>query len=83
MQSWCDRCHYGRVGCPILIKALDSGRKPVEWDRNPRKNALMQETIKCNKFTTQPPRAGVKRVVNEDVPMFDVQAPPDMDPDHA
>jgi hypothetical protein len=44
---------------------------------------LMQDTIKCNEETQQPPLANAKRVVNEDIPMFDVTAPTDMDPDHA
>jgi hypothetical protein len=80
----CERCfHYADSECPILSKALRTNRKPPQWDRSTRKNALMQDTIKCNEETHQPPRTGVKRVVNEDVPMFDVQAPTNIDPDHA
>jgi hypothetical protein len=82
IQHHCERCFHG-LDCPILERALRTKRKPPQWDRSTRKNALMQDTIKCNEFTTQPPLANAKRVVNEDVPMFDVQAPPDMDPDHA
>lgn len=84
IEHHCERCFHGQQleVCPILARALASRRKPVEWDRNPRKNATMAESIKCNSFTTQPP-LNVKRVVNEDVPMFDVTPVTNMDGDHA
>lgn len=80
----CKCCYFGQgdTMCPILHRALKSGRKPVQWDRSIRKNATMADSIKCNSETRQPPLVG-RRVVNEDVPMFDVQATTRMDPDHA
>lgn len=89
IEHHCARCYfYTQIrhdgqGCPILARALRSDRKPVEWDRNTRNGALMSETIKCNNETRQPPTMS-RAVVNEDVPMFDVETPDGtMDPDHA
>lgn len=81
----CERCaHYNEeqgIACPILERALRTGRKPVEWDRNTRKNALMQDTIKCRaKVRYLPVR---KPKVDNTIAMFDVSAPVDMDDDHA
>lgn len=80
----CNRCHHGQqtAVCPILARAITSDRKPVEWDRNTRKNATMAESIKCNSETRLPPR-DTRPVVDVDVPMFDVTATVDMDADHA
>lgn len=81
IEHHCERCWH-HPDCPILRKALTSDRKPVEWDRNTRKGALMQDTIKCNSETrTAPPRP---KPLGIDVPMFDV-TPTDatMDGDHA
>jgi hypothetical protein len=79
----CERCARLPGPCPIIAKVVASAnpRKPVEWERNPRKNALMQDSIKCKAKVTKLPTG--RRVVNEDVPMFDVTAPIDMDGDHA
>lgn len=83
LEHHCHMCfHHQGAGCKIVQRALRTGRKPVEWERNPRKNALMQDSIKCNEETRSPPTL-TKRVVNEDVPMFDVAAPIDMDTEHA
>lgn len=83
LEHHCYRCYHFPVGCPILLKALNSNRKPVEWERNTRNGALMAETMKCNNETRQPP-AMTRAVVNEDVPMFEVETPDGpMDPDHA
>ncbi len=42
----CDPCYRtaARTGqpCPILMRALTSGRKPVEWDRNPRASIISE-----------------------------------------
>lgn len=81
----CERCAHN-PGCPIIGKIvatpLDRQRKPVEWERNPRKNALMQDSIKCkSKVRTLPIARAPKDF--DDVPMFDVQAPVNMDGDHA
>jgi hypothetical protein len=74
----CRRCWHGRgLGdpmapqCPILTWAVAHGRKPREWDRN-TKAQLMKDTIRCNSETDRPPRV-TKPVVDEDVPMFDVE----------
>lgn len=89
IQHHCERCYFGRgLGdpmqpqCKILAFAIGHGRKPVEWDRSTRKNALMQDTIRCNKETRQPPR-NIKASIDIDVPMFDVEPPVNMDGDHA
>lgn len=91
IEHHCGRCYYGRgLGdpaqpqCKILAWALGHGRKPVAWERNPRKNVLMQDSIKCNQETRTPPKfGGTRRVADEDVPMFDVAPPVDMDTEHA
>jgi hypothetical protein len=80
IEHHCERCARN-PGCPIVLRAIRTGRKPKEWDRNPRKNALMQDSIKCTMECRVLPIT--KRVVNEDVPMFDVSAPVNMDGDHA
>lgn len=83
-EHHCDRCYFGQADtlCPILHRALRSNRKPVEWDRNPRKNVLMQDSIKCNSETRTAPSTQRPRV-DIDVPMFDVDTPVRMDGDHA
>lgn len=70
MESHCGRCWHGTRDCPILAWALAHDRKPKAWDRNP-KAQLMKDTIRCNEETQRAPRV-TKRVVDEDVPMFDV-----------
>jgi hypothetical protein len=63
---------------------LESNRKPVEWERNTRKNSLMQDTIKCSEQAKLPPvQSRGLHSTRADVPLFDVAAPIDMDPDHA
>lgn len=82
----CERCYFGSRGCSIIDKVVQSSdpRKPVEWERNPRKNVLMQDTIKCHMETRTPPKVGYTGpVVNDDVPMFNVTTPVDMDGNHA
>jgi hypothetical protein len=82
IEHHCLRCYRMAGGfspdddipCPILDKALTSGRKPPEWDRNQRAQ-LMQDAYRCNEFRTTPPRTKPKQY--EDVPMFDVGAPVD------
>lgn len=68
IESNCERCAHN-PGCTILAKALRTDRKPVEWERNPRKTALMAETIRCKSKTRVLPRP---KPLNIDVPMFDV-----------
>jgi hypothetical protein len=83
IEHHCGRCFFGEIDCSILAKALRTNRKPVEWDRNTRTGALMAETMKCNNETRQPPTLS-RPVVNEDVPMFDVETiDGPMDSDHA
>lgn len=85
VEHHCDRCHFGQADtlCPILHRALRSGRKPVEWERNPRKNVLMQDSIKCNSETRSPPTTAKRVVPDETGSLFDVAAPINMDGDHA
>lgn len=84
VEHHCHRCfHHNGSGCKILSRALRSNRKPVEWERNTRAGILMSETMKCNEETKLPPTVG-RRVVNEDVPMFDIETPDGpMDSEHA
>lgn len=90
IEHHCGRCHFGvrvRTGqglqCPILARALRTDRKPVEWERNPRKGALMADTIKCHKETRTPPRTERAAVPDETLSMFDVTRTVTMDSDHA
>jgi hypothetical protein len=73
IEHHCGRCFFGKADtmCPILHRALRSGRKPVEWQRNPRKNVLMQDSIKCDAQTRTPPTVKQPKTF-EDIPMFDV-----------
>jgi hypothetical protein len=69
LDHYCHRC-YRDNDCSIKAKALSSGRKPREWDRNSR-STLMQDAYKCNEFRRTPPRSKQSKHF-EDVPMFDV-----------
>lgn len=81
IEHHCHLC-WRNPGCTILAKALRTDRKPVEWQRNPRKNALMQDSIKCNEQSKQPPT--VARIVEDTTGvLFDVDTPVQMDGDHA
>ena len=71
--------HMRKPQCPILVRALKTDRKPVEWERNPRKGALMAETIKCKARSRVP---APKPKADTDVAMFDVAAPVTMDTEH-
>lgn len=90
IEHHCRRCWHGRglgdptqAQCPILVKALGRDRKPVEWERNTRSGALMSETMKCHNETRTAPALLARRVVDEDVPMFDVETPTTaMDSEH-
>lgn len=73
IEHHCERCFHG-LDCPILEKALTSGRKPPQWERNQRAH-LMQDSIKCNSYTKRPPKLEVHKDF-EDVPMFDVEPAP-------
>lgn len=77
IEHHCERCfHYseeeGRA-CPILARALTTGRKPKQWDRNTSAKAqLMKDTIRCNEETRIPPK--LERTKHfEDEPMFEVE----------
>lgn len=87
IEHHCERCHHGipdPMLCPILRRALKTGRKPVEWDRNTRKGALMQDTIRCNMQTNSPPKyGGIRQVTDETITLFDVTPTTTMDSDHA
>lgn len=80
ISRWCDSCFQPdqaqlRIqgtgnGCPILARALKSGRKPPQWDRT--RSTDMETSIKCNEYSAKP--AVVRRgTAFEDVPMFDVE----------
>lgn len=73
IEQWCVRCYRTRNGvtvCPILDKALSTGRKPPEWIRKQRAQTI-ENMIKCTQFGTKPPVARRGKQY-EDVPMFDV-----------
>jgi hypothetical protein len=78
----CGRCWFGQRDCPILARALRTNRKPPQWERNPRKNALMQDSIKCKAKASGPPPIP-RTFIDMTQPMFDVTPPVDMDDDHA
>jgi hypothetical protein len=79
----CTMCYYGARQCDILAKALRTQRKPVEWERNPRKNVTMADSIKCTVETRVPPAVGKREVPDETLAMFDVESgDAAMDTDH-
>lgn len=47
--------------CPIQKRALESGRKPVKWDRNTRARE-MQRAYKCREFKARPDSTQRRRV---------------------
>lgn len=63
--------------CPILKRALASGRKPVEWERT--RSDLMAKSIKCTEFAPTPTSYRTKRTNGVDplqdslFPMEDLQ----------
>ena len=89
IEHHCGFCYHGKglsdptqTQCQILAKALAHDRKPVQWERNPRKGVLMADTMKCHAETRTPPLLA-RPVVNVDLPMFDVISTERMDTDHA
>lgn len=84
IEHHCERCARMPGPCPIITKVLmvEHPRKPVEWERNTRKNAVMADTIKCREEVRTLPR-DARPVVNEDVPMFEVTPVHVVDADHA
>jgi hypothetical protein len=81
VEHHCHRC-WQYPDCRILERAIRTDRKPVEWERNRRKNVLMQDSIKCNEESRLPPPSS-RPVVDENVPMFDVTPTGRMDSEHA
>jgi len=81
LEHHCARCYREPKTCPILLRAKRTGRKPPEWVRNPRKGVLMQDTIKCTEESRTPPILKHDKMF-DDVPMFDVDTPADMDSEH-
>jgi hypothetical protein len=69
IEKNCDRCYRSskKTGqpCPILMRALASGRKPPEWDRMPRAQTI-DTKIRCNARQVKAPTRP-----KEDVSMFD------------
>lgn len=80
IEHHCERCAR-HPGCQIIVKAITSKRKPPQWDRNNRANALMQDSVRCNDEVRQLPIPKLPKQF-DDVPMFNVEAPVDMDRDH-
>lgn len=80
----CERCARMPAPCPIIQRVLtaDKPRKPVEWQRNNRKGALMAETYKCDlecrKLPTRP-----HAYEDMTLAMFDVDPLVTMDDNHA
>lgn len=78
IEHHCDPCFnsFKNSGSPclILVRALTTGRKPREWERNTsnKKSQLMKDTMKCNAETKRPPKLERAKVF-EDVPMFDLE----------
>jgi hypothetical protein len=57
------RLHGKDKQCPIQKRALESGRKPVKWDRNSRTKE-MARAYKCREFKSRPDSTR-RRIVNE------------------
>jgi hypothetical protein len=55
------RLHGKDTQCPIQKRALESGRKPTKWDRNPRAKE-MERAYKCREFKSRPDSTARKRV---------------------
>lgn len=70
IEHHCERCAHN-PGCPIVYKAITTGRKPKEWDRNKRAQ-LMKDTMRCNAEVKQLPKIKTAKTF-EDVPMFDLE----------
>lgn len=80
-ERWCDRCVQPDqvrlrregvgAGCPILAKALSTGRKPKEWTRVPQAKTL-DSTLTCGEFSTVPPTVRRGTAEDETLAMFDV-----------
>jgi hypothetical protein len=82
IEHHCERCAR-HPGCPIVLRAIRTDRKPPQWDRSTRKNVLMQDSIKCREEVRKLPR-DIRRRIDIDVPMFDVTPVPRGDEgDHA
>src|SRR5881628_2767864 len=81
VNRWCRTCFEPHEAarrlqgkdtvCPILNKALTSGRKPKEWDRAIR-DTTMENSIKCNSYAPKPPKPKQDKHF-DDVLMFDVE----------
>lgn len=81
-QRWCETCYqpdeaarriqHKQARCPIWARAMQSDRKPKEWDRMPRADQMIR-TIRCNEYAPQPPVIRRDKAVGEDQPMFDVE----------
>jgi hypothetical protein len=76
IEHHCQRCCHHNEPCLILARALRSGRKPKEWQRNNRAQ-LMVDSYRCDEFAKRPPKPQPVKLF-EDVPMFDVE-PCDVD----
>jgi hypothetical protein len=72
IEHHCERCARN-PDCPIVLRAITTGRKPVEWKRNPRKNVLMQDTIKCEAECRTLPRQTKRVDMEQDCGLFDIE----------
>jgi hypothetical protein len=61
------RLHGKDKQCPIQKRALESGRKPVKWDRNQRARD-MAHAYTCREFKSRPDSTARKRVNEFDIP---------------
>lgn len=61
--------------CPIIKRAINSGRKPKEWDRMPREK-LMSKSIKCNAFQATPASTARAKAPEQDTSLFDTEEQP-------
>jgi|SRR6516164_9251348 len=79
IENWCDKCFQpdqatkryldqGR-GCPILFRALQSDKKPVEWKLT--RDQLIQSQYRCEKFLAKPPVDRRPKVEDQTASMFE------------
>jgi hypothetical protein len=72
------RLHNKDTQCPIQKRALESGRKPVKWDRNPRPKD-MEHVYRCRAFQDKPASTARKRANEFDIQqgsLFEARAAP-------
>ena len=63
LDRWCHTCYQpdeamrrimgADTQCPIQKRALETGRKPVKWERNARAHD-MENAIRCHEYLDKP-----------------------------